>query len=191
MQSKLATLAAICSVSFVSVYNPPDHVQQPTVYSSSGPSSYTSWSTIQPQTPSTTIVSPAINCWSLTSSPPPPHQISAQTTPSQSPSHQLYQHTPISNLTNLSYPSYYNQDLSYTHYQNPEYIPLINSNEVTYSQLGNERSTPAVYHEEVANLEKVSEYEQESTPAQNQPESPGSNSSTPRHDWVPVTHSHI
>lgn len=160
------------------------------MYSSSGPSSYTSWSTIQPQTP-TTIVSPTINCWSLTSSPPPPHQVSAQTTPNQSPSHQIYQHTPISNLTNLSYSSYYNQDLSYTHYQNPEYIPLINTGDVTYSQIGSERPASAVYHEEVGTMEKVQEYEQEATPAQNQPDSPGSNSSTPRHEWAPVTHSHI
>lgn len=137
-------------------------------------------------------MSPTINCWSLTSSPPPPHQISAQTTPNQSPSHQVYQHTPISNLTNLSYSSYYNQDLSYTHYQNPEYIPLINPGEVTpYSQVASERPASVVYHEEVGQMEKVQEYEQEATPAQSQPESPGSNSSTPRHEWAPVTHSHI
>lgn len=135
-------------------------------------------------------MSPAINCWSLTASPPPPHQISAQTTPDQSPSHQIYQHTPISNLTNLSYSSYYNQDLSYAHYQNPEYVPLINSSEVTYSQVPNERPASAVYHEEVDTIAKV-EYDQETTTAQNQPESPGSNSSTPRHEWAPVTHSHI
>ncbi|XP_018325037.1 brachyury protein [Agrilus planipennis] len=170
------------------VYSPPDHLQQTTqVYSGSG-SSYSTWTTIPQQVP-TTIMSSSINCWSLTSSPPPPHQISTPVSPNQSPTHQIYQHAPISNLTNLSYPTYYNQDVTYTHYQPPEYVPLVNNEVSSYSSLVNERSTPTAYTEEVAtSLEKVSEYD-ETGPGQRQPDSPHSTSSTPRHEWS--THSNI
>lgn len=156
---------------FFSVYNPPDHIQQPTAYTASGPT-YSTWSTVQPQTP-TTIMSPTINCWSLTTSPPPPYQISAQPTPNQSPS-QIYQ--PVTNLTNLSYPGYYNQDVSCTHYQNPEYISVVNT-ENSYSQIASERSTP-VYHQN-----DVGGVIDDGGSGQNQPESPESSSSTPRHEW--------
>ncbi|KAJ8920860.1 hypothetical protein NQ315_015652 [Exocentrus adspersus] len=125
------------------VYNPPDHIQQQSIYNTSGPT-YTSWptmTTMQAQTP-TTIMSSSINCWTLTSSPPPPHQISAQPTPNQSPSHQVYQHSPITSITNLSYPSYYT-DVSY---QNPEYLPVANPEMTSYAQIGADRTTtPVVY----------------------------------------------
>ncbi|KAG5885375.1 hypothetical protein JTB14_023762 [Gonioctena quinquepunctata] len=127
------------------VYNPPDHIQQQPLYSSSGPT-YTSWpamASMQTQTP-TTIVGNPINCWSLTSSPPPPHQVSSQHTPSQSPNHQIYQQSPIAGVTNLSYPGYYS-DVSY---QSPEYVSIVNS-EVTYAQIGSDRTTPVAYHPEV------------------------------------------
>ncbi|KAK9685614.1 T-box, partial [Popillia japonica] len=183
------------------VYNPPDHVQQSPIYSNSAPSSYTSWTTVQSQTP-TTVLSPAINCWSLTSSPPPPHQISAQTTPNQSPTHQIYQ--PITNLTNLSYTGYYNQDLTYAHYQGSEYpaIPLLNS-DVSYTAIESDKPSAIIYHEDTNNMEKSSDYKpsaiiyhedtnnmekssdyQDNT-QNNQPESPSSTSSTPRHDTWP------
>lgn len=119
-----------------------------------------------------------INCWSLTSTPPPPHQISAQNTPNQSPTHQIYQ--PITNLTNLSYSSYYNQDVTYAHYQSPEYVPLINT-DVAY----NDR--PTNYHEEV---EKSDNYE-DGVSLQNNPDSPESSSSTPRHDWTTAAQNHV
>lgn len=162
------------------MYNPPEHVQQ-SIYSTSAPSAYTtSWSTLQSQTP-TTIVNTAINCWSLTSSPPPPHQISAQTTPNQSPTHQMYQHGSLTNLTNLSYASnYYNQDLTYPHYQTPEYLPIP---EVSYPQVG-DRTTP-VYQDvqvgQVEHLDKVSF--EENTPSQT--DSPDSHH---RNEWSPQNH---
>ncbi|XP_044266275.1 T-box transcription factor T isoform X2 [Tribolium madens] len=159
------------------VYNPPDHIQQATPYTASGPT-YSTWSTVQPQTP-TTIMSPTINCWSLTSSPPPPYQISAQPTPSQSPN-QIYQ--PVTNLTNLSYPGYYNQDVSCTHYQNPEYISVVNP-ESPYPQIGSDRATPVGYHQN-----EVGGVIDDGGSGQNQPESPESSSSTPRHEWVAQNH---
>lgn len=165
------------------VYNPPDHVQQPSIYTTTTTPNYTaSWSTVQPQTP-TTVVNTTINCWSLTSSPPPPHQISAQSTPDQSPTHQIYQHNSLTNLTNLTYPSnYYGQDIAFSHYQTPEYIPLLNS-DVNYPQVVNDRSTPTVYQEEVQveHLDKV-EFE-EPTPSHS--ESPNSNT---RNEWSPQNH---
>ncbi|XP_015835196.1 brachyury isoform X1 [Tribolium castaneum] len=157
------------------VYNPPDHIQQATPYSAPGPT-YSTWSTVQ--TP-TTVMSPTINCWSLTSSPPPPYQISAQPTPSQSPN-QIYQ--PVTNLTNLTYPSYYNQDVSCTHYQNPEYISVVNP-ESPYPQIGSERATPVGYHQN-----EVGGVIDDGGSGQNQPESPESSSSTPRHEWVAQNH---
>ncbi|KAB0798031.1 hypothetical protein PPYR_09024 [Photinus pyralis] len=158
------------------VYNPPDHVQQPTSYTSSAPSSYSSWAAVQQQTPPT-VMSPAINCWSLTSSPPPPHQLSTPTSPNQSPSHQVYQHPAIANITNLSYPAYYNQDIAYAHYQNSEYIPLLNS-EISYSAIPTERGLSA-YQDEGGSMEKV-EYDGHNV-AENQSQSPSSasDSSTP------------
>lgn len=134
---------------------------------------------MQSQTP-TTVLSPAINCWSLTSSPPPPHQISAQTTPNQSPTHQIYQ--PITNLTNLSYTGYYNQDLTYAHYQGSEYIPLLNS-DVSYTAIESDKPSAIIYHEDTNNMEKSSDYQDNTQ--NNQPESPSSTSSTPRHDTWP------
>lgn len=159
-------------------------MQQSPIYSNSAPTPYTSWTTVQSQTPAT-VLSPAINCWSLTSSPPPPHQISAQTTPNQSPTHQIYQ--PITNLTNLSYTSYYNQDLAYAaHYQGSEYIPLLNSDASYPQSIESEKPNTIIYHEETNNMEKSSDYQENS---QNQPESPSSTSSTPRHDaWPSQNH---
>ncbi|KAF5286343.1 hypothetical protein FQR65_LT12637 [Abscondita terminalis] len=160
------------------VYNPPDHVQQPPSYSSSPPSSYSTWATAQQQQTPTTAMSPAINCWSLTSSPPPPHQLSSPTSPNQSPSHQLYQHPAIANITNItniSYPTYYNQDITYAHYQNSEYVPLLNS-EISYASIANDRNiTP--YQEDVSSIEKVPGYDDNSE--QNQSPSSASDSSTP------------
>lgn len=118
-----------------------------------------------------------INCWSLTPTPPPPHQISAQTTPNQSPTHQIYQ--PITNLTNLSpYTSYYNQDIAYAHYQSPEYVPVMTT-DISYS----DRST--TYQEDVENNKN---YEESGTVQSNNPDSPESNSSTPRHEWPSQSH---
>lgn len=166
-----------------SVYNPPEHIQQ-SIYSTSAPSAYTtSWSTLQPQTP-TTIVNTPLNCWTLTSSPPPPHQISAQTTPNTSPNHQMYQHGSLTNLTNITYTTnYYNQDLTYPHYQTPEYLPI---SEVSYSQVS-DRSTP-VYQQDVAvgqvgeHLDKVNF--EENTQSQN--DSP--DTSVHRNEWSPQNH---
>lgn len=160
------------------VYNPPDHVQQTVNYPGTPPT-YTTWSSVQPQTP-TTIMSPAINCWSLTSSPPPPYQISAQPPPNQSPNHQIYQ--PVTNLTNLSYSGYYNQDVSCTHYQNPEYISVVNA-DASYAHIASERATPVGYHQD-----SVAVLESESSTTQNPPESPESAGSTPRHEWVTQNH---
>ncbi|XP_022902230.1 T-box transcription factor T-A-like [Onthophagus taurus] len=167
------------SVSPPNVYNPPDHVQQSPIYSNTNTTSYTSWSSsLQPQ--SSSAMSPTINCWSLTSSPPPPHQISAQTTPNQSPTHPVY-HQPITNLTNISYTGYYNQDLTYAHYQGPEYVHI----EGYSAPVDAERPTTIVYQEDVS-IEKGTEYQDSQ---QSQPESPASNSSTPRHDtWTPQSH---
>lgn len=174
-----------------SVYNPPEHIQQP--YAPSPPTTYTAWSTLQPQPP---IVSPApaaINCWSLTSSPPPPHQLaasSAQTTPEQSPTHHFPQyHQPISNignLTQLSYSNYYNQDqvTPYsTHYQ-AEYVPLVNGSEIGYAHIDPtgaavsvERDDGSVVYQEVGQIEHV-EHIERATSVRNEPESPASNSSS-------------
>lgn len=161
-----------------SVYNPPDHVQQSQLYNNpSSTPTYTSWSTIPPQTP-TTIMNSTINCWSLTTTPPPPHQISAQTTPNQSPTHQIYQ--PITNLTNLSYSTYYNQDVAYTHYQSPEYVPLMNT-DVTYSE------RQSSYTEDIEKEDAT--YDDTTGSLQNNhPDSPESNSSTPRHEWTTQNH---
>ncbi|CAH0557310.1 unnamed protein product [Brassicogethes aeneus] len=163
------------------VYNPPEHIQQQALYNTSTPN-YTSWSgmpSMQAQSP-TTIMTSALNCWSLTSSPPPPHQISTQPTPSQSPSHQIYQPSPISNITNLSYPSYYSQDLSCTQYQNPEYVSVVNA-DLSYAHMGHER---IVYQNEGNAVEKVSDYESPHT--QNHAESPESTPGTPRSEWVQI-----
>ncbi|KAK4880019.1 hypothetical protein RN001_008165 [Aquatica leii] len=162
----------------LNAYNPPDHIQQPPAYTSSAPSSYSTWATVQQQQTPPTAMSPAINCWSLTSSPPPPHQISTPGSPSQSPSHQLYQHPAIANITNItniSYPTYYNQDISYAHYPNSEYIPLINS-DLSYSSIANDRNITA-YQEDVSNIDKVPGYDENSE--QNQSPSSASDSSTP------------
>lgn len=168
------------------VYNPPDHIQQQSIYNTSGPT-YTSWptmTTMQAQTP-TTIMSSSINCWSLTSSPPPPHQISAQPTPNQSPSHQVYQHSPIASITNLTYPSYYT-DVSY---QSPEYISVVNPEVTSYTQIGSDRTAPVVYQTEVNSMEKQ-EYENGSSGTTANEERPESASSTSRQDWVPLNHLH-
>lgn len=134
---------------------------------------------MQSQNP--TIIGTSINCWSLTSSPPPPNQIAAQP-PSNQPSSQTYQHSPIASITNLSYPGYY-ADVTY---QSNEYLS-VGSSEVTYAQIGSsERSTPMGYQNEVSTLEK-SEYEGSSTIAS--PENrPGSAPSTPRQEWIPLNH---
>lgn len=164
----------------IAVYNPPDHIQQNSIYNS-GPT-YTSWASMpsmQSQNP--TIIGTSINCWSLTSSPPPPNQISAPPTASQ-PSTQGYQHSPIASITNLSYPGYYT-DVTY---QSNEYIS-VGSSDVTYTQIGSsERNTPVGYQNEVTSLGK-SEYEANSTLAS--PENrPVSAPSTPRQEWIPLNH---
>ncbi|XP_050501832.1 T-box transcription factor T-like [Diabrotica virgifera virgifera] len=159
------------------VYTPPDHIQQQSLYSSTGPT-YTSWPTM------TTIQTPpaAVNCWSISSNSPPPHQLTNQTTPNQSPSHQIYQHSPIASITNLSYSGYYG-DVAY---QNHEYIPVVNS-DLTYTQIGLDRTASVVYHSDVNNSEKE-EYE-ESTPVNStNEERPGSAPSTPRQEWISMTH---
>ncbi|KAJ8970875.1 hypothetical protein NQ314_001000 [Rhamnusium bicolor] len=166
------------------VYNPPDHIQQQSIYNTSGPT-YTSWpsmTTMQAQTP-TTIMSSPINCWSLTSSPPPPHQLSTQPTPNQSPSQQIYQHSPITSITNLTYPSYYT-DVTY---QNPEYLPVVNPEVASYTQIGSDRTTPVVYQTEVPNIEK-NDYENNTSVTTTNAERPESASSTPRQEWVPLSH---
>ncbi|XP_074027085.1 T-domain transcriptional activator brachyenteron isoform X2 [Leptinotarsa decemlineata] len=166
------------------VYNPPDHIQQQQpLYSSNGPT-YTSWpamTSMQTQTPSPIVSSP-INCWSLTSSPPPPHQVSSQPNPSQSPTHQVYQQSPIASITNLSYPGFYS-DIPY---QGPEYVSIVNS-EVTYAQIGVDRTTP-IYHSETSSLEK-NEYER-STPitSSSVEDRPASAPVVPRQEWVPLGH---
>lgn len=184
------------------MYNPPEHVvQQPQLYNNPPATpSYTSWSTIPPQTPST-LMNSTINCWSLTPTPPPPHQISAQNTPNQSPTHQIYQ--PITNLTNLStYPSYYNhQDIAYTHYQStPEYLPIMNA-EITYND---NRQTNYHNPEDHQESNKSETYEDGNTLQTNEnshhhhnnhqhhdPDSPDSNaSSTTRHEWT-NTQNHV
>lgn len=175
------------------VYNPPEHIQQQQIYSSPS-TTYSSWSsmpTMQAPT-STTIISP-INCWSAASSPPPPHQISAQGTPNQSPTHQMYsQHSPpsVASITSLSYPSYYPQDIPT--YQNPEYLvnPVLNQ-EVTYTQLGGDRSSSVIYKtDHMHGLNNgSSEYnniksECSGRSAQDDGGSPG----TPRSEWMAQTH---
>lgn len=162
------------------VYNPPEHVHQNALYNS-GPA-YTSWpsmTSMQSQNP--TIIGSSINCWSLTSSPPPPNQILTQPPSNQSPS-QSYQHSPITSITNLSYPGYYT-DVTY---QSNEYIS-VGSSEVTYAQIGStDRATPVVFQNEVTNLEK-SDYEGSSALAS--PENrPGSAPVTPRQEWIPLNH---
>lgn len=163
------------------VYSPPDHTQQTTTYSNSPTTSYASWTSLPVQN-STNIVSPT--CWTITSSPTPPHQISASNTPNQSPTHQLYQPNPITNLTNISYPNYYNQDITYSHYQPAEYVSV---SDLTYAQLGADRNIPTSYQEEMTSVDKLSVYE-ENVGAQHASESPGSNSSTPRHEWNSQNH---
>lgn len=134
---------------------------------------------MQSQNP--TIIGTSINCWSLTSSPPPPNQISA-TPPTNQPQSQVYQHSPIASITNLSYPGYYT-DVAY---QNNEYIS-VGSAEVTYAQLGaTERSTPIGYSNEVGTLEKT-DYEPNSSIASPENRS-GSTSSTPRQEWITLNH---
>lgn len=133
------------------------------------------------QTQNPTIIGSSMNCWSLTSSPPPPNQISAQPTPSQSPS-QGYQHSPIASITNLSYPSYY-ADVTY---QSNEFIS-VGGPDITYAQIGSsERPTAVAYQHEVAALEKT-DYDSNSAMAspENRPESAPS---TPRHEWIPLNH---
>lgn len=162
------------------MYNPPEHIQQNPLYNS-GPT-YTSWPSItsmQSQNP--TLIGSSINCWSLTSSPPPPNQISAQPTPNHSPSPN-YQHSQIASITNLGYPGYYT-DVGYA---NGEFIS-VGSSEVTYAQIGpSERTTPIVYQNEVSSLEK-GDYEGSSSMAS--PDNrPGSAPSTPRQEWIPLNH---
>lgn len=134
---------------------------------------------MQSQNP--TIIGSSINCWSLTSSPPPPNPISAQPTPSQSPS-QAYQHSPITSITNISYPGYYT-DVAY---QTNEYIS-VGSAEVSYAQIGpSERTTPVAYDHEVANAEK-NDYESNSTMASSESR-PGSAPSSTRQEWISLNH---
>ncbi|XP_057665947.1 T-box transcription factor T [Diorhabda carinulata] len=160
------------------VYTPPDHIQQQTIYNSTGPT-YTSWptmTTIQTQTPN------SVNCWSLTSSPPPSHHVPGPTTPNQSPSHQIYQHSPITSITNLSYPGYYG-DVTY---QNPEYVSVVNS-ELTYTQIGLDRATPIVYQSDVTNSAK-DEYEGTTNINNSSNERPGSAQGTNRQEWISMSH---
>lgn len=94
----------------------------------------------------------------------------------------MYQHSSLTNLTNLTYtPNYYNQDLTYPHYQTPEYLPI---SEVTYSQV-NDRTTP-VYQQDVQVgehlVDKVSF--EESTPTQS--DSP--EASVQRNEWSTQAH---
>ncbi|XP_060517882.1 T-related protein isoform X2 [Cylas formicarius] len=171
------------------VYNPPEHIQQQQIYTSPG-ATYASWSsmsTMQAQTP-TTLVSP-INCWSLTSSPPPPHQISAQPTPNQSPNHQMYQYSPVTSLTNLSYSTYYPQDVPT--YQNPEYLVNPVAQDVTYAQIGGNRNSSVVYKtEQIQSIDGgVADYDSVKSECaaarQTSQETSESASRTPRHDWTP------
>lgn len=132
--------------------------------------------TIQTQTPPSSM-----NCWSLSSSPPAHHQMAAQhTSPNQSPSHQVY--SPITSITNLSYPGYYT-DVAY---QSPEYVPVVNS-ELTYTQIGLDRSTPIVYQSEEPSSQK-DEYEGSTSIDSTSEERPGSAPSTSRHEWISMGH---
>lgn len=152
--------------------------------------------TMQAPTPTTLISS--LNCWSATSSPPPPHQLSTQGTPNQSPTHQMYQHSPpsVASITNLSYPSYYPQDIPT--YQSPEYLinPVVNQ-DVTYTQLGSPgRNTPVIYKadhiQNLDNISSVSSYnnsiKSECVGRQSQEDGTGSSPSTPTNDWVSQNH---
>ncbi|KAK9888828.1 hypothetical protein WA026_001050 [Henosepilachna vigintioctopunctata] len=109
-------------------YNPPDHVQN-TSYNTVG--TYPTWTSLPPQ-PSTTIVGSSLNCWSLP--------------PSPSYAMRSYQHSSIPNLANVSYQAYYNQEPSCMHYQNPEYISVVNS-DLTYTQL--DSSTAVTYQNDL------------------------------------------
>ncbi|KAL1490420.1 hypothetical protein ABEB36_013119 [Hypothenemus hampei] len=179
------------------VYNPPEHIQQQQIYNSPG-ATYSSWSsmpTMQAPTP-TTIISP-INCWSSNSSPPPPNQLSS---PNQSPTHQMYvQHSPptVASITNLSYPSYYPQDIPT--YQSPEYLvnPMV-AQEVTYTQLGNDRNTPVIYKadhiqslETVAGVAEYNGVKTECGRVGQQEDGTSSAPGTPRSDWVPQGGTHL
>ncbi|CAG9767610.1 unnamed protein product [Ceutorhynchus assimilis] len=183
-----------------SVYNPPDHIQQPQLYNSG--TTYSTWSSMPTmQAPAPTALISPINCWSTTTSPPPSHQIA---TPNQSPTHQIYQHSPPS-ITNLSYPSYYHQDIPT--YQSPDYLvnPVVNQ-EVTYTQLG-DRNTPVIYKADhsIQNLDNHSvssvgqeyngikfvqcgtrkmEYALKNQGEDDTRSAPG----TPRSDWAPQNH---
>ncbi|XP_066251397.1 T-box transcription factor T-A [Euwallacea similis] len=177
------------------VYNPPEHIQQQAIYNSPG-ATYSSWSSMPTMQTPTTIISP-INCWSATSSPPPLHQISGQTSPSQSPTHQMYpQHSPpaVSSITNLSYPSYYPQDIPT--YQSPEYLvnPIANQ-EVTYTQLEAERHNPVIYKDHVHHsMESVPGVEYggvKSEGSRLEQESSASTPNTPRGDWGVPQQNHL
>ncbi|KAJ8960789.1 hypothetical protein NQ318_020084 [Aromia moschata] len=113
-----------------------------------------------------------------------PHQISAQPTPNQSPAPQVYQHSPIASITNLSYPGYYTDVAPY---QNTEYLPVVNPEVTSYAQIGSDRVTPVVYQPEVPSIEK-GEYENGVQITSTNEERPGSASSTSRQEWVPLSH---
>ncbi|XP_045472870.1 T-box transcription factor TBX19-like [Harmonia axyridis] len=140
-------------------YTPPEHIQS---CSFNNMNSYSSWSPLSPQ-PTTTIVGPSLNCWSIPSS--PPYTMRG------------YQHTPLANLANVSYPTYFNQEPSCMHHQNPEYgnISLVNS-DVTYTQL--DSGNTVAFQNDL--LEKT---EYEASAVQNPAESSESSTST-----TPVTH---
>lgn len=102
------------------------------------------------------------------------------TSPNQSPSHQVY--SPITSITNLSYPGYYT-DVAY---QSPEYVPVVNS-ELTYTQIGLDRSTPIVYQSEEPSSQK-DEYEGSTSIDSTSEDRPGSAPSTSRHEWISMGH---
>ncbi|KAL3280966.1 hypothetical protein HHI36_004191 [Cryptolaemus montrouzieri] len=145
-------------------YNPPEHIQNSS-YSAVG--TYPTWSSLPPQ-PSTTIVGSSLNCWSLPSTP--------------SYAMRGYQHSPITNLANVSYPAYYNQDPSCMHYQNPEYISVVNS-DITYTQL--DSGSTVVYQSDI--LEKP-DYDPPSVQAQSNSPEPNSSTTPSRHEWISQTH---
>nr|CAI5841540.1 unnamed protein product [Callosobruchus analis] len=175
------------------MYTPPEHIlhhqagsgqQQPTA-TLYGSTAYASWNGSMPAQTPTTLV----NCWTLTTSPPPSAQSTAHhqgtppaPPPGQSPTHQIYQHSPIASITNLSYPGYYS-DITY---QTPEYLSVVNS-DVTYAQIGNsERAPPVVYQAET--LEKT-DYET-NTSIENSEDRSGSESASPRQEWVALGQLH-
>lgn len=170
---------------FVVVYNPPEHIQQATIFNNAASTStspaYT-WSSPYPVHTQTTAssMSPALNCWSDSSSPQRPHHISPPSTPNQSPTHEMYQPSPVTTLTNISYTNYYTQDFSgYGHYQPPEYMPLMNLESSYPSHVTADRQTFTMYQAETI---PVPEKFEETSPVQGH--SPESNSSTPRHHWI-------